>query len=211
MSDERLSSLLKAGGQARVEALRELAAGKKRGHWIWFLFPTLAARAGDMFSSMQMNGAGADLASIEEATRYAAHPALRKNLLEAFAAVEKAMGAHTKQAPYQVLDSGFRRQADGQWIQGPVDSFKLFCCATLFAVLAHQKDDDELRLSALSVLRHFKGDVVYTAGAHGSSGNIKGTATSVRTVLQDHDAETVALIGGTRWEDVSRSSEKHEL
>ena len=203
MSD-RLDELLKAGAGARREAWRELASGQKRGHWIWFLFPALAQRAGDMFSMMQMKGAGADLASIDEATRYAAHPELRSHLLTTFRAADAAMASHEAQAPYKVFDSTFGRAADGEWIRGPVDSFKVFCSTTLFAALAHKSGDDELKQAALKVLQHFKGDVVYTAAGKGTSGNLAGDATSLRNELREHDAETLVLLGGIAWAEVTR-------
>ena len=206
---------LSAGTGPRKEAWSELAVGQKRGHWIWFLFPTLAQRAGDMFSMMQMNGAGADLASVGEAASYAAHPELRAHLLTTFRAADAAMAPHEAQAPYRVFDASFGRSADGAWIRGPVDSFKVFCSATLFAGLAHKSGDDELRSAALAVLRHFKGDVIYTAGAKGTSGNLAGDAKSLRNVLKDHDAETLELLGnGVAWADVLREGtapEKGEL
>ena len=44
----------------------------------------------------------------------------------------------------------------GQW------TYKLWCSATLFAAVAHQAGDAEVRAAAVSTLRHFKGDVKYT-------------------------------------------------
>ena len=113
------------------------------------------------------------------------------------------MAKHGKQAPWAVLDAGFDRSADGEWVDGPVDSFKVFCCATLFAALAHEAGDDELRAAALAVLERFTGDVVYSAAGEGTSGYLDG-ASSQRFVLQGADGPTLQLLGQPDWEAVVR-------
>ena len=182
----RLEWVANASRRARQQALAELAAGQKRGHWIWWVFPTLAARGGDMNSAWQH----ADLADVNEAAAYASHTELRQGLLSSFRAASAAFAAvatrdqsapdqaprsgegdddassdggvgsggegaggdvgrsRGSQAPWQVLDRGFWRRADGTWVKGPVDSFKLWNCATLFAALAQQSHDAELQVAA---------------------------------------------------------------
>ena len=193
---DRMDHLVKAGAEDRELALRELEAGQKRGHWIWWAFPTLAVRGGGQHP-------GAELASVAEAREYARHPILRSALLTQFQTLTRAMAKHGKQAPWAVLDAGFGRSADGEWVDGPVDSFKVFCCATLFAVLAHEAGDDALRAAALAVLERFTGDVVYSAAGEGTSGYLDG-ASSQRFVLQGADGPTLQLLGQPDWEAVVR-------
>ena len=61
-------------------AVAELAAGRKRSHWMWFVFPQLTAlgRSGPA----QFYG----LASLAEAKAYLAHPLLGPRLVEVTAA-----------------------------------------------------------------------------------------------------------------------------
>ena len=76
-----MDHLVKAGAKDRQQALRELEAGQKRGHWIWWAFPTLAVRGGDMYSGPRR---GEDLASVTEAREYARQPKLRSALITQF-------------------------------------------------------------------------------------------------------------------------------
>lgn len=55
-------------------ALTELEAGRKRSHWMWFIFPQL--RGLGHSSSAQAYG----IASLEEAQAYLAHPLLSERL-----------------------------------------------------------------------------------------------------------------------------------
>lgn len=56
--------------------VRELAAGRKRTHWMWFVFPQLAGLGG---SPMAVRYA---LRSVDEAKAYLAHPVLGPRLRE---------------------------------------------------------------------------------------------------------------------------------
>ncbi|MGE5466554.1 MAG: DUF1810 domain-containing protein [Ignavibacteria bacterium] len=58
------------------EVLTELRAGRKRSHWIWFVFPQLAGLG---HSAMAVRYA---IGSLEEARAYLAHPILRERLLQ---------------------------------------------------------------------------------------------------------------------------------
>ena len=144
---------------------------------------------------------GADLADADEAVAYLQNAQLRSGLLAALNAVDCAMSAAGPKAPWQVLDRGFGRAADGEWVGGPVDSYKVWCSATLFAAVAHKltPPDAEVRAAAVGVLRHFKGDVVYTSGGRGTAGG----PTSTRYVLGPApDEGTLALVGGVQWSDI---------
>ena len=62
-------------------ALRELRAGRKRTHWIWYIFPQLAG----LGFSERAHFYG--LASLAEAAAYLAHPLLGPRLVECAAAM----------------------------------------------------------------------------------------------------------------------------
>lgn len=86
----------------------ELAAGAKRGHWMWFVFPQFAGLGrSDMARHYGIR-------SLDEARAYAQHPLLGVRLLEACALVE-AM-------PPGAVPAAF----------GPVDALKVRSCLTLF-------------------------------------------------------------------------------
>jgi uncharacterized protein (DUF1810 family) len=62
-------------------ALAELRAGRKRSHWMWFVFPQIAGLG---HSAMAQKYA---IASADEAAAYLAHPLLGARLRECAAAV----------------------------------------------------------------------------------------------------------------------------
>jgi len=96
-------------------ALRELAAGSKRTHWMWFVFPQVAGLGR---SETARRYAVADL---EEAVAYLRHPVLGARLRECAAALTGLPGRD----PVAVL--------------GPVDAQKLRSSMTLFS----RADPDE--------------------------------------------------------------------
>jgi uncharacterized protein (DUF1810 family) len=58
------------------QVLRELGAGQKRSHWMWFVFPQLAGLG---HSPMSRRYA---IASLDEARAYLAHPVLGPRLMD---------------------------------------------------------------------------------------------------------------------------------
>jgi uncharacterized protein (DUF1810 family) len=90
-------------------ALAELRAGRKRGHWIWFVFPQIAGLG---FSSTAQRYA---ISGLDEARAYLAHPVLGPRLVESAQALLGLPGTD----PVAVL--------------GPVDAQKLRSSMTLFA------------------------------------------------------------------------------
>ena len=68
-------------------ALTELKAGRKRSHWMWFVFPQL--RGLGLSSTARLYG----LASLEEAAAYLAHPLLGVLLRQATLAVQDSPAA----------------------------------------------------------------------------------------------------------------------
>ena len=90
----------------------ELRAGRKRSHWMWFVFPQL--RGLGTSSMAQHYG----LASLEEARAYLAHPELGARLQECVGLM--------LQAPH----------GDAHAILGSPDDLKFRSCLTLFALAA---------------------------------------------------------------------------
>jgi uncharacterized protein (DUF1810 family) len=88
--------------------LRELRAGRKTGHWIWFIFPQLAGLGR---SSMSQHFA---IGSLEEARAYLAHPVL---------------GARLRECSEVLLAIDGRTAVE---IFGSLDAMKLRSCMTLF-------------------------------------------------------------------------------
>jgi uncharacterized protein (DUF1810 family) len=90
-------------------ALGELRAGSKQSHWIWFVFPQLAALGRS--DTARFFG----LSSLEEARAYLGHPMLGPRLHDAVAAILPWSGTRT---PEKIL--------------GAVDAMKLRSSLTLF-------------------------------------------------------------------------------
>ena len=87
-------------------ALAELAAGAKRSHWMWFVFPQL--RALGRSATAQRYG----IADLAEARAYLADPVLGPRLTQC----AEALRAHAGTPPEAIL--------------GPVDALKLRSSAT---------------------------------------------------------------------------------
>lgn len=68
-------------------ALAELRAGRKRSHWMWFIFPQL--RSLGRSTTAQLYG----IASLDEARAYLAHPLLGPRLDQCTSAVLASGGA----------------------------------------------------------------------------------------------------------------------
>jgi uncharacterized protein (DUF1810 family) len=97
------------------QALAELRAGRKRSHWMWFVFPQIAGLGS---SPMAVRYA---LASLDEARAYLAHPHLGPRLREA---TEAAL-AGAKGSAYDLF--------------GSPDDMKFRSSLTLFALAAPEE------------------------------------------------------------------------
>ena len=95
-------------------AIRELRAGRKTGHWIWFEFPQLAGLGR---SAMSVRFA---ISGMDEALAYLAHPVLGPRLIASC----EALLVH--------------RGRDAADILGPIDAVKVRSSMTLF----HRADPD---------------------------------------------------------------------
>ena len=95
-----------------AQVMAELRAGRKRSHWMWFIFPQFRGLG---FSAMSERYA---IRSLDEARAYLAHPLLGPRLRECAAAVLDVEGRSAHE------------------IFGSPDDLKLRSCATLFAEVA---------------------------------------------------------------------------
>lgn len=95
-------------------ALREIQTGRKRSHWIWYIFPQIQGLG---FSSTARYYAIQDR---EEAEAYMAHPVLRQRLIEISEALLE-------------LESD-----DAREVMGYPDDLKLKSSMTLFAEISEE-------------------------------------------------------------------------
>ena len=90
-------------------ALAELKAGRKRGHWMWFVFPQIAGLGSSPTAQRYA------ISSLDEARAYLAHPVLGPRLRESAQAVLEVDGKSASE------------------ILGYPDELKLRSSMTLFA------------------------------------------------------------------------------
>ncbi len=110
------------------QALRELRAGRKRSHWMWFVFPQVAGLGS---SRMAQHYA---ISGLPEARAYMAHPELGRRLVECARALAEV------------------EERDAVRVFGPVDAQKLRSSMTLFA---HAAPDEPVFRQVLD--RYFDG------------------------------------------------------
>ncbi len=104
-----LGRFVQAQSDDYAQALDEIKAGRKRSHWMWYVFPQVDGLGS---SSMARRYA---IQSIAEARAYLDHPVLGPRLVEI---AEAALGVEGRSASE---------------IFGSPDDLKLKSCATLFA------------------------------------------------------------------------------
>lgn len=106
-----LNRFLEAQQTKFNDALSEIKNGKKRTHWMWFIFPQIAGLG---FTDFNIYYA---IQNKEEATQYLNHPILGKRLIEITKAVAEINGKTALE------------------IFGKPDERKLKSCMTLFNIL----------------------------------------------------------------------------
>ena len=104
---ERFVAAQDADGTYR-RVVEELRAGRKKSHWMWFVFPQIAGLG---HSAMSIEYA---ISSMAEAWAYLQHPVLGPRLLECTGLVLQVQGL------------------DAQDIFGDIDALKLHSSMTLF-------------------------------------------------------------------------------
>jgi uncharacterized protein (DUF1810 family) len=105
-----------AQAQIYEQVRREMEAGRKQSHWMWFIFPQIAGLGQ---SPMSIRFA---VASLDEAKAYLAHPVL---------------GARLRECAQLTLDVEAKTARD---IFGGIDEMKFRSSMTLFARAASDED-----------------------------------------------------------------------
>ena len=109
--------------------ITELRHGRKRGHWIWFIFPQLKGLGRS--STAEFYG----ITSLAEAIAYLNHPVLGQRLKQCTELVNAVEGS------------------DAEGIFGEIDTMKFRSCMTLFA-----RADPGSHLFADALEKYFAGD-----------------------------------------------------
>lgn len=110
-----LDRFLQAQQGTYDQALAELRAGHKQGHWIWFVFPQVAGLGTSPMSERFA------ISSLSEAREYVAHEVLGPRLVES----ARAVLAHADRSAREIL--------------GTPDDLKLLSSMTLFALAAPEE------------------------------------------------------------------------
>ena len=134
-----LARFLQAQEGSYEQALSEITSGRKRSHWMWFIFPQFEGLG------MSTTSQRYSVKSIAEAKAYLAHPVLGSRLLDCAEAVLHVEGLSAVE------------------LFGSPDDMKLRSCATLFGLVSPevsvfnriidkyfhgQRDDRTMRLIA---------------------------------------------------------------
>lgn len=127
--EKSLDRFLIAQQNYYYDAYTELKAGKKRSHWMWFIFPQIRGLG---YSDMAKYYA---IESREEAENYITDPTLGHNLIEISTVL------------LEIKDN------DAKKVMGEPDDRKLQSCMTLFSTVAPEIDVFE------NVLQKFYGGV----------------------------------------------------
>jgi uncharacterized protein (DUF1810 family) len=117
-----LQRFVTAQNGVHESAVAQLRAGRKTGHWMWFVFPQIAGLG---MSAMSQRYA---ISSLEEARAYLAHPVLGPRLAECTRILIELGGD------------------DAEEIFGGIDAMKLRSSMTLFA---RATEDDSIYSAVL--------------------------------------------------------------
>jgi uncharacterized protein (DUF1810 family) len=116
MSDSHgLERFVAAQEGVHASAVGELRAGRKRSHWMWFVFPQVAGLGRSPMAQRYAIG------SLAEARAYLAHPVLGDRLRECAGILTKLPGSSAEE------------------VFGSVDALKLRSSMSLFARAAHDE------------------------------------------------------------------------
>lgn len=99
-----------------TQVLAELAAGRKRTHWMWFVFPQIAGLGHSTMARRY------GLGSLDEARAYLAHPVLGPRLVQCAGLVNRAEGRTVNE------------------IFGSPDDLKFHSSMTLFALAQPEEE-----------------------------------------------------------------------
>jgi uncharacterized protein (DUF1810 family) len=124
-----LSRFVAAQDGTYERAVSELRAGRKTGHWMWFVFPQIAGLGQSAMSQRYA------IASLEEARAYLRHPVLGPRLAECARILTELDGE------------------DAEAVFGWIDAVKLRSSMTLFA---RASEDDSVYYGVLD--QYFRGE-----------------------------------------------------
>jgi uncharacterized protein (DUF1810 family) len=110
-----LERFVQAQAGVHEQALAELRSGRKRSHWMWFVFPQIAGLGSSPTARFYA------IASADEARAYLDHPLLGQRLR---ACVTALLG---------------HRGSSAEAMLGPVDAMKLRSSMTLFEAVASDR------------------------------------------------------------------------
>jgi uncharacterized protein (DUF1810 family) len=112
-----LARFQRAQDEARTyeRAVAELRAGRKRSHWMWFVFPQIAGLGQSAMSQTYA------ISSLAEAVAYLEHPVLGPRLVECAQILAQLKGS------------------SAQDVFGAIDAVKLRSSMTLFAAAAGEQ------------------------------------------------------------------------
>ena len=114
MDINSLDRFLEAQERSYEKALQEIKNGKKRSHWIWYIFPQLRGLGRSQKAyAYGING-------LEEAKAYLGHPILAARLKE----ITEALLTHKGKDIYDIM--------------GDIDDMKLHSSMTLFALISEE-------------------------------------------------------------------------
>lgn len=134
MTGNDLSRFLEAQEPVLEQVTAELRAGRKRSHWMWFVFPQIAGlgrSATARFYALQ---------DLQEARAYLAQPVLGARLRTCI----RLLLAHAGRPAAEIL--------------GEIDAAKLRSCLTLFLQAARDPADRELFQAALDAFHDGRQD-----------------------------------------------------
>ncbi|MDO5769809.1 MAG: DUF1810 domain-containing protein [Psychrobacter sp.] len=114
MSKASFDDFVKAQDMVYPQVLSELTQGRKRTHWMWFIFPQIAGLG---FSAMAQRFA---LSSLAEAEKYLQHEVLGPRLFEC----AELLLPHSHKSALEIF--------------GSPDNLKLHSSLTLFALAAEK-------------------------------------------------------------------------
>jgi uncharacterized protein (DUF1810 family) len=132
MTDADLIRFLEAQDQIYDQVVEELAKGRKKTHWMWFIFPQLAGLGRSAIAQQYA------IRDLNQARRYVGHPVLGTRLRQ----VVNLMLGHPGKSALEIL--------------GSPDDLKFRSCLTLFREAARDDADRALFVKALD--QFYRGD-----------------------------------------------------
>jgi uncharacterized protein (DUF1810 family) len=132
MTDAELIRFLEAQDQIYDQVVEELAKGRKKTHWMWFIFPQLAGLGRSAIAQQYA------IRDLNQARRYVGHPVLGTRLRQ----VVNLMLGHPGKSALEIL--------------GSPDDLKFRSCLTLFREAA--RDDAERALFVKALDQFYRGD-----------------------------------------------------